>query len=83
MVDGIYSIKIERMPSPKCPRCYDRNGVEDNFMGMCGRCCKICLDAAEDFVVFKMLSQEEADRLVNGITEAYRKQKEKYEHKKV
>jgi hypothetical protein len=73
-----FSIDVVRMLSPKCPRCYDRNGVEENFMGMCDRCCTICLDAADDYVELNILTQDESDRLVNGIKEARQLQLTKY-----
>lgn len=53
-----------------CQRCRNGHTVQGNFMDMCDFCCIQCLQGAEDMVVMKMLTQDEADRLVNGIREA-------------
>lgn len=56
-----------------CPRCRNGHTVRGNFMDMCDFCCMQCLEAAEDLVVMKRLTQEEADQLVNGIREAQKR----------
>lgn len=58
-----------------CPRCRNGHTVRGNFMDMCDFCCMQCLEAAEDLVVMKRLTHEEADQLVNGIREAQNKWK--------
>jgi hypothetical protein len=58
-----------------CPRCRNGHTVRGNFMDMCDFCCIQCLQGAEDFVVMRMLTQDEADRLVKGIKESQNKWK--------
>lgn len=53
-----------------CPRCRNGHTVRGNYRDMCDFCCIQCIEAAEDLVVMKRLTQEEADELVNGIKEA-------------
>jgi len=56
-----------------CPRCRNGHTVRGNYRDMCDFCCLACLEAAEDLVVMKRLTQEEADELVNGIKAAQKK----------
>lgn len=75
---GLIDIKIERMAGERCPRCYNYEGVEDNFMQICDRCCKFLLDGADDLVDMGRLSIQERDMMVEGIKSAQLAQIQKY-----
>ena len=72
------NVEVKKMESPKCPRCYDRNGIEDNFMGMCDRCCWNCLEGAAQWVESGALTNEESEYLISSIKKAQKAQLEKY-----
>ena len=63
-------VKIERASGTKCPRCWNYHTVKGNFMGMCDRCQKACLEGAADWVARGQLTQEEANQLIAGIKES-------------
>ena len=60
-----------------CPRCRNGHTVRGNFMDMCDFCCLQCLNGVNDFVLSGQMTQDEADRLINGIKEAQNKWKRK------
>ena len=69
---------VEKMPTLKCPRCYVYDGIDDNFMKICDRCCTQLLDGADTLVEMGRLSLEERETMVSGIKSAQLAQLEKY-----
>lgn len=74
-------VKVIKLETSKCPRCYLREGVLENFMELCDRCCHILLDAKDDLVKLGRITQEEADNMVVGIKEGFNNQLAKYKVK--
>lgn len=73
-------VEVTKLETPKCPRCYDRNGIADNFMGMCDRCCKSCLEGAAQWVASGAITKEESEYLISSIKDAQKSQLEKYKN---
>lgn len=77
-VDSITEIEIVPLLGPKCPRCYMKVGIEDNFMSMCDRCCDILVTNIDDYTLTGRLSLEEAQLILDGIKTSRLNQLEKY-----
>lgn len=80
LINQMKPIQVQIVPllGPKCPRCYMKLGIEDNFMSLCDRCCDILLGAADELVELGRLSREESDNMVRDIKDAREAQIKKY-----
>jgi hypothetical protein len=79
---GCFQIKVTSlMDHPKCPRCWSRNGIPDNYQGMCDQCQRQVKAGIDDYVRIGNMTEEEGEALRTKILENERAQVEKYRRK--
>jgi hypothetical protein len=69
---------VERAASPKCPRCWQHNGIPENHRGLCDRCCNMLIEGMDDWVRRGYISAEDGQAMIKEIWAHRKLQLEKY-----